>query len=128
MYSHLLSKCFKKVIFWSSANYFLTTNRNIFAGKFVNWENFLAVIWEHIIFNFKGVEIRIMCEVFLSEAVLQNERSFSLVFIGFEIFCYKIWNIKTLMMSIGTCRLKLYVRNNIFKKRITYMRFWMSYM
>ena len=60
---------------WSSGNcavqiFFLTPNRNIFVGKFVNWENFWAVFWEHIIFNLKGVEIRKMSEVFLSETVL----------------------------------------------------------
>ena len=60
---------------WASGNgavqmFFLTPNRNIFAGKFVNGEEFLAVFWEHIIFNFKGVEIRKMSEVFLSETIL----------------------------------------------------------
>ena len=54
---------------WASGNgavqmFFLTPNRNMFAGKFVNWESFLAVFWEHIIFNFKRVEIRKMSEVF----------------------------------------------------------------
>ena len=60
---------------WASGNgavqrCFLTPNWKIFARKFVNWENFLAVFWEHIIFNFKGVEICKMSEVFLSEIVL----------------------------------------------------------
>ena len=41
---------------WASGNgavqmIFLTPNRNIFAGKFVNWESFLPVFWEHGIFN-----------------------------------------------------------------------------
>ena len=36
----------------------------MFAGKFVNWKGFLAVFWEHIIFNFKRVESRKMSEVF----------------------------------------------------------------
>ena len=54
---------------WASGNgavqmFFLTPNRNMFTGKFVNWERFLAVFWEHIIFNFKRVEIRKMSEVF----------------------------------------------------------------
>ena len=34
------------------------------AGKFVNWESFLAVFWEHIIFNSKRVDINKMSEVF----------------------------------------------------------------
>ena len=53
--------------------FFLTPNRNMFAGKFVNWENFLPVFWEHIIFNVKWVEVGKMSEVFLSEDVLRNE-------------------------------------------------------
>ena len=31
----------------------------------------------------------------MSKSVLQNEWFFLLVFIGFEIFCYKFWNNKT---------------------------------
>ena len=54
---------------WTSGNaamqmFFLTPNRNMFAGKFVNLESFLIVFWEHIIFNFKRAEIRKMSEVF----------------------------------------------------------------
>ena len=60
---------------WASGNravhmVFLTPNRNMFAGKFVNWESFLAVFWERAMFSFKGVEIRKTSEVFLSETVL----------------------------------------------------------
>ena len=43
--------------------------------------------------------------------------SFWLVFIGFELFCYKFWNKKKLMMSTGTCGLKLHARKNVFKKK-----------
>ena len=54
---------------WASGNgavqmIFLTPNRNIFAGKFVNWESFLVVFWEHVISSFKRVEIRKMSEAF----------------------------------------------------------------
>ena len=54
---------------WPSGNgvvqiIFLTPNRNIFAGKFVNWECFLAKFWEHVIFSFKRVKIRKMSEAF----------------------------------------------------------------
>ena len=54
---------------WASGNgavqmIFLTPNRNIFAGKFVNWEHFLAVFWEHVISSPKRIEIRKMSEVF----------------------------------------------------------------
>ena len=60
---------------WASGNgavqmFFLTPNRSIFPGKFVNWENILTVFWEHIIFNFKEAAIWKISEVFLSETVL----------------------------------------------------------
>ena len=60
---------------WASGNravqmVFLMPNKNMFAGKFVNWESFLAVFWERAMFSFKGVEIRKTSEVFLSETVL----------------------------------------------------------
>ena len=53
---------------WASGNgavqmFFLTPNRNIFAGKCVNWLSFLAVFWEHFIFNFKRVVTRKMIVV-----------------------------------------------------------------
>ena len=68
---------------WASGNgavqiLFLTPNSNMLAGKFVSSEGSLAVFWEHLIFNFKTVQLR--------------KISFWLVFIGFEIFCYKFWN------------------------------------
>ena len=50
---------FKK---WCSANIF--SDREMFAGKFVTWERILTVFREHIIFNVKWVEVRLMSEVF----------------------------------------------------------------
>ena len=54
---------------WASRNgavqmFFLTPNRNMFAGKFLMSERFLPVLREHIIFNVKWVEVRKMNEVF----------------------------------------------------------------
>ena len=54
---------------WASGNgavqmIFVIPNRNIFVGKFVNWESFLAVFWEHVISCFKRVEICKMSEAF----------------------------------------------------------------
>ena len=105
--------------------FFLTPNRSMFAGKFVNWESFLAVFREHIIFNVKRVEVRKMSEAFLSEDLLRNEWPFSLAFIGFLLENLELK--KTLMMSSGTCRKKLYAWKNILKNRITNMRFWIIY-
>ena len=44
--------------------FFLTPNRNMFAGKFVKSESFLAVLQADIIFNVKRFEVRKMSEVF----------------------------------------------------------------
>ena len=44
--------------------FFLTPNKNIFAGKFVKLERLMAVLQEHIIFNIKWVEVRETSEVF----------------------------------------------------------------
>ena len=74
--------------------FFLTPNRNMFAGKFINWECFLAVFWRHIIFNFKRVEICKMSEVFWVKLYYKMSDLLLLVFIGFEIFCCKFWNNK----------------------------------
>ena len=84
---------------WVSGNgavrmFFLAPNRNMFAGKFVNWGCFLAVFWRHMIFSFKRVEICKMSEVSWAKLYYEMSDLFSLVFIGFEIFCYKFWNNK----------------------------------
>ena len=45
--------------------FFLTPNRNMFAGKFLlNSKRFLAVLQQHIIFKVKWVEVHIMSEIF----------------------------------------------------------------
>ena len=54
--------------------------------------------------------------------------SFSLVFVGFETFCWKIWNQKRtnsgdIHWNFWTNIKTFYARNNIFKKRIPNMRF-----
>ena len=110
---------------WASRNgavqmFFLTPNRNMFAGKFVNWESFLAVFWEHIIFNFKRVEIRKMSEVFWAKLYCKMSDLFRWFLLALR-FSAANTGIKKLMMSIGICG------NNIFKKRITNMRFWIIY-
>ena len=66
---HLLSRCFKNAVLgvkkWWNAMFFLTPNRNLFAGKFlVNLERLLAVLQGHIIFNVKWDEVHKMSEVF----------------------------------------------------------------
>ena len=80
---------------WVSGNgagqmFFLTPNRNMFAGKFVNWECSLAVFSRHIIFNFKRVEICKITEVSWAKLYYKMSDLFSLVFIGFDIFWFQL--------------------------------------
>ena len=62
--------------------FFLTPNRNMLPGKFVNWEIVLAVFWEHFVFNFKRVEIRKMSVVFWAKLLQILE------FIFWSKFCF----------------------------------------
>ena len=65
IYRNLQAFAFKVLQEWSTCAsrndviqmFFLTPNRKALAGKFVKWERFLAVLQEHIIFNFKWVEV-----------------------------------------------------------------------
>ena len=61
---------------WASENgavqmFFLSPNRNMFAGKSVTCESFLAVSWEHIIFNVKGAEVYKMSDVFERNCIVK---------------------------------------------------------
>ena len=44
--------------------FFPAPHRNMFTGKFVKPEGFLAVLREHITFNVRQFEVRNMSEVF----------------------------------------------------------------
>ena len=62
-------KVFQECSSWASRDgavqmFFLTPDRNMFAGKLLKWEKFLAVFREHINFDVKWVEVRKMSEVF----------------------------------------------------------------
>ena len=54
-----------------------------------------------------------------------------LVFVGFETFCLKIWKLENnsdnVHWNVRTNTKALYARNNIVKKRIPNMRFWIIY-
>ena len=117
---------------WASGNgavqmFFLTPNRNMFAGKFVNWESFLAMFWEHIIFSFKRVEIRKMNEVFWVKPCCKISDLYRWFLLAFRFSAANSGIKTTLMIITGTSELKLYGWYNIFKKRITNMRFWIIY-
>ena len=66
----------------------------MFAVKFVNWERFLAVFWEHIILNFKRAEIR-KWERFFEQSYIVKWVIFFAGFIDLEIFYSKFCNKKT---------------------------------
>ena len=84
-------KVFQECSSWASGNgavqiFFLTPNRNMFAGKFVNSERCLAVLREYIIFNVKWVEFLKMSAIFWVK-LYRKMNDFLLVFVGFESFC-----------------------------------------
>ena len=60
------SKVLQECSSWASRIdcFFQTPNRKMLAGKFANWDKFLVVLREHIIFNIKWVEVLKMSEVF----------------------------------------------------------------
>ena len=72
MYRNIQTFAFKLVqecSSWASGNslvqmFFPTPNRNMFAGKFVKLERLLAVLWEHVTFNVKCVEVHKISEAF----------------------------------------------------------------
>ena len=114
-------KVFRESSSWPSGNdavqmFFLTPNRNMSAGKFVNWESFLAVFWEHIIFNFKRVDIRKISEVFWAKTHCNMGDLFRWFLLGLRFSA--INSGINLMMSTGTGRIKLYARNNILLKKL----------
>ena len=105
--------------------------RNMFTGKFVKSERVLAVLQEHIIFDVKWDEVRKMSEDFWAKLYCKISDLFS-------SFCY-LWdfllenlklkkrNSDDVHWNVWTNIIKLYARNNIFKKGIPNMRFWITY-
>ena len=108
----------------------LTRSRNMSAGKSLKLERFLAVLREHIICNVKWVEVRKMSNVFWAKLYCKISGLFA-------SFCW-LWdflleNLKLKRNSddvrgnFSTNIKKLYAQNNIFKKRIPNMTFWIIY-
>ena len=106
---------------WTSGNgavqmFFLTRNRNMFTGKFVNWESFFAVFWEYFFFSFKRVEIRKMSVVFRARLYCKMSNIFRWFLFALRFSATNSGIKKFLIISTGTYGLKLYTQNNIFKK------------
>ena len=91
--------------------FFLTPNRNMFAGKFMCLESFLDTFWEHIVFNVKRVEIRKMSEVFWPKLYCKLSDLSRLFLLALRLSARKSGIKKTLMMPTGTCGPKLHTRN-----------------
>ena len=89
----------------------------MFAGKFINWESLLAVFWKHFISNFIWVEIRKMSVVFWAKLYCKISDIIRWFLLALRFSATDSGIKKTQMMSTGTCWLKLYAGNNIFKKR-----------
>ena len=108
--------------------FFLTLSRNMYAGKFLKSDGFLTVLRDHIIFNVKWVEVRKMSNVFRAKLYCKmSDLSFCWLW-DFLLENLKLkrysedvrWNIWANIKD-------LYARNNIFKKIIPNMTFWIIY-
>ena len=66
--------------------FFQTPTRNMFAGKFVKWVKFLAVLWQYIFYNVEWVENCKMGDVFWVKLYYKMSDLFS------QFFCKKIRN------------------------------------
>ena len=124
IYRHLLSKCFKKVVLWRQemvqCKCFFLHQTETFLLENLYTENFFGCVLGAYYFQFQR------------SWESQNEwcffdRNCIVKWVIFFTSFYWLWDFlqqnleKTLMMSIGTCGLKLYARSNIFKKGITNM-------
>ena len=120
---------------WASRNgavqiFLFTPNWNMFAGKFVNSERFLAVLREHIICNVKWVEIHKMSEVFWAKRYCKVNDLFHWFLLVLRLSARKsevTENYDDVHWNVWTNVKMLYARNNIFKKRIQNMRFWIIF-
>ena len=123
-------KVFQESSSWASGNdaaqmFFLTLIRNMAAGKFVNWESFLAVFWENIIFNLKRVDICKMSEVFWAKMYCIMGDLFRWFLLGLRFSAVNSRIKKNLMMSMERVEwIKLYARNNICKKKKKKKNIW----
>ena len=133
IFRHLLSKCFKNAVLgvkkWCSAN-ISSDNKQKYAEKFIKSESFLAVLRVDIIFNVKWVEVRKTSEILWVKLYCKMCDLFCQFLLALRLSARKSeikknsddvhWNVWT---NIKT----LYARNDIFKKRIPNMTFWIIY-
>ena len=111
---------------WCSANVFSDIKQRKFAGKLVKWEEYLALLREHIIFSVKWVEVRKVSEGFWAKLHCKWV-IFSASFRWLWDFLLENLKLKknsdNVHWNVWTNIKELYAQNNIFKKRIPNMRF-----
>ena len=66
---------------------FFSDTNQMFGGKFVQWERFLAVLREHVVFNVEWVEFYKMSKVFWVKLYCKLSDIFRQFFIDFKNFC-----------------------------------------
>ena len=102
--------------------FFVIPYRNMFAGK-----NIFGCVLQAYYFQFQEVRSVKWVRFFEGNCIIKWEIFFHWFLLALRFSATNYGIIKTLMMSTGTCGIKLYARNTIFKKRITNMRFWIIY-
>ena len=103
IYRNIQTFAFKELeecSYWASRNdavqmFFLTPNRNMFAGKFFSQKGFWLYCGS-ISFSMSSELrfIRVKCMRFFEQNCIVKWVIFFASFVGFETFCYKIWNEK----------------------------------
>ena len=107
IYRHSLSSAsrmhFLGVKKWCSANVFSDIKLKYACWKICKMWKVFGSVSGAFIFTVKWVEVRKMSEDFCAKLYCKMGGLFTLVFVGFETFCQKTWNKKTLRISTATC-------------------------
>ena len=104
----------------------LTPSRNISAGKSLKLERLLTLLREHAICNVEWVEVCKMSNVFCIVKLVISFASFSWLWdFLLENLNWKR-NSDDVRGNVWT-NIKTYAQNNIFKRRIPNMTFWIIY-
>ena len=120
---------------WASRNdavqmLLLTSNRNMLAGKFVKSERVLAVLRVQFVVNVKLVEIRKMGEVFWAKLYCKMSDFFRYFLLALRLSARKSDiknNSDNVHWNVWANIKNLYAWNNVFKKRIPNVRFWIIF-
>ena len=107
IYRHSLSSAsrmhFLGVKKWCSANVLSDIKLKYACWKICKMWKVFGSVSGAFIFTVKWVEVCKMNEDFCAKLYCKMSGLFTLVFVGFETFCQKTWNKKTLRISTATC-------------------------